>query len=125
MSFSNYLETQVLGHVFGSTTLTKPTKYVALFTAAPGEAGGGTEVSGAGYARVTANFNVSGNQAANSAVIEFPTAESNWGEITHVGIFDAPTGGNLLAYAELVASRIILTGDIARFPTSNLVITLE
>ena len=130
MSFTNFLENAVLGHVFGSTTYTKPaTRYVGLFTAAPGETGGGTEVSGGAYARqVAGNFTItSGNpsNATNPAAIEFPTATANWGTVTHVGIFDALTGGNLLAYAALTTSRTIQNGDVFRFPASDLTFTLE
>lgn len=130
-SFSNYLETALLGHVFGSTTYTKPTTlYVALYTVAPGEGGGGTEVSttSTGYARQTGAFTVSGTaptQAANTAAIEWPTALTNWGTIVAAAVFDASTAGNMLAYADLNASKTIQTGDVFRFNASQLVVTLE
>jgi len=125
MSFSNYLETKVLGHVFGGTAYTAPSKYVALFTSAPGEAGGGGEVSGGSYARKPVTFTVSGNTASNDVVVEFPTASADWGTVTHMAIFDAVSGGNMLAYAALTASRTILAGDIARFPIGDITITLD
>ena len=66
--FSDFLETKVLDHVFGGTAYTAPTTlYVALYTAAPTDSGGGTEVSGGAYARQTAAFNVGGNTATNAA----------------------------------------------------------
>ena len=75
MSFTNFLETELLDHVFGGNAYTSPgTVYVGLFTAAPGEAGGGTEVSGGSYVRRAGSFNVSGNLATTSAAIEWPTA---------------------------------------------------
>jgi hypothetical protein len=130
MSFTNYLENAVLGHVFGASTFSKPSRYVGLFTAAPGEAGGGTELStsGTGYARQSADFTVSGSaptQATNTAAVEFPTASTSWGTVTHVGVFDADTGGNLLAYAALSVSKTIGAGDVFRFPASQLTFTLE
>ena len=74
MSFSDYLETKVLDHVFAGTAYTAPsTLYVALFTAAPSDSGGGTEVSGGGYARQTIAFTTSGDTTSNNAAIEFPT----------------------------------------------------
>ena len=79
MSFSNYLETEILDHVFGGNAYTAPsTLYLALYTAAPGETGGGTECSGTDYARTTVTFTVSGNEATNSAAVEFATAGNNW-----------------------------------------------
>ena len=130
MSFTNTTETNVLGHIFGSTTFTKPAnRFVGLFTAAPGETGGGTEVSGGSYARQAAgNFTITaGNPstATNPSAIEFPTATANWGNITHVGIFDAVTGGTLLAFAPLTTARTVNNGDVFRFPASDLTFTLE
>lgn len=125
MSFSNYLETAVLGHVFGGSAYTQPTKYIALYTSAPGEAGGGTEVSGTSYARQTATFTVTGDTASNTAAIEFPTAGSSWGTITHIGVMDASSSGNLLAYGTLTASKTIASGDVFRIPAGDLDITLN
>ena len=128
-SFSDYLEDKVLKHVFTNTAYTAPsTLYVALFTTAASDTGGGTEVStsGSAYARQSAAFTVSGTgtSANNSAAIEWSAATTNWGTITHVGIYDASTGGNMLAWADLTTSRSINSGDIFRIPASSLTITL-
>ena len=126
MSFTNYLETELLDHVFANNAFTSPTAiYVALFTAAPGEAGGGTEVSGGGYARQQGSFTVSGNTATTSAAIEYPTATASYGTVTHIGIFDASSGGNMLAYASLTASKTIASGDVFRIPAGDIDITLD
>lgn len=126
MSFSNYLETEILDHVFGGNAYTAPsTLYLALYTAAPGETGGGTECSGTDYARTAVTFTVSGNEATNSAAVEFATAGNNWGTITHVGVFDALTAGNLMAYGTLTASKTVETGDVFRVPAGDLDITLD
>ena len=126
--FSDYLEDKVLDHVFGGTAYTAPTTlYVALYTVAPTDTGGGTEVSGGAYARQTAAFTVSGTSpttASNSAAIEYPTATANYGTVVAVGIFDALSGGNLLAYANLDTSKVVSTGDVFRFNTGDLDITL-
>lgn len=127
-SFSDYLEDKVLKHVFTNTAYTAPsTLYVGLYTVAPTDAGGGTEVSGGSYARQTGTFTVSGSdptQAANSAAVEFPTATANWGTIVAAAVFDASTSGNMLAWADLTANKTISSGDVFRFPTSSFVITL-
>lgn len=126
MSFTNYTETEVLEWLLTAGAVTRPTAwYVGLFTAAPGETGGGTEVSGGSYARESATFTVSGNTASNSANIEFTEATASWGTITHVAIFDAVSGGNMLAYASLTASKTIDSGDILRIPAGDLDVTLD
>jgi hypothetical protein len=126
MSFSNYLETELLDHVFANNAYTSPsTVYVGLFTSAPSEAGGGTEVSGGSYARQSGSFSVSGNTATTSAAIEWPTATASWGTITSIGIYDAASSGNLLAYANLSASKTIASGDVFRIPTGDIDITLD
>lgn len=126
MSFSDYLETKVLDHVFAGTAYTAPsTLYVALFTAAPSDSGGGTEVSGGAYARQTIAFTTSGDTTSNSAAVEFPTATANYGTVTHVGIYDASSAGNLMAWAALTSSKTIETGDVFRIPSGDLDITLN
>lgn len=126
MSFSNYLENKVLLHVFGATAYTAPaTLYVALFTSDPGETGSGTEVSGGSYARQTIAFTVTGNQASNTAAVEFPTATASWGTITYAAVYDAVSGGNLLAYGALTTSKTIASGDVLRIPAGDFDINLD
>lgn len=129
-SFSDYTENLVLNWLLTTNSATRPTAwYVGLFTAAPSDTGGGTEVSGSAYARkVTGTITVSGTSpttATNSAAIEFASASGgNWGTITHAAIFDASTGGNMLAWAPLTTSRTINDGDVFRIPASSLTVTL-
>lgn len=124
-SFSDYLENKVLGHVFGGAAYTAPaTLYLALYTVAPTDAGGGTEVSGGSYARQSCAFTVTGNLATNTSAVEWPTATGSWGTVVAVGVFDASTSGNLMAYGDLTASKTISTGDVFRIPAGDLDITL-
>lgn len=129
-SFSDFLEDKVLKHVFTNTAYTAPsTLYVALFTVAPTDAGGGTEVStsGTNYARQTMAFTVSGSsptQAANTAAVEWGTAASSWGTVVAAAVFDAASGGNMLAWGALTSNKTIAAGDVFRFPASSFVITL-
>lgn len=126
MSFSNDFETRVLNYVFTASSVTRPTAWhIALYTAAPSDTGGGTEVSGGAYARQSATFSVSGNTATNTAALEYATATAAYGTVSHVGVFDAATGGNLIAYAALATSKAIDTGDVFRIPAGDLDITLE
>ena len=129
-SFTDYTENLVLNWLFTTNSATRPTAwYVALFTAAPSDTGGGTEVTGNGYARVaTGTITVSGTSptlATNSAAIEFAAASGgNWGAITHVAIFTASTAGTMLGWAPLTTSRTINDGDVLRIPVGDLDITL-
>ena len=127
MSFTNFLETEILDHVFAGAAYTAPsTKYLALFTAiSDGEAGSVTELSGSAYARQSVAFTTSGNTTSNNAAVEFPTASGSWGTVTHVGVYDASTSGNLMAYATLSSSKAIDTGDVFRVPSGDLDITLN
>jgi hypothetical protein len=126
MSFSNTYETYILNWAFNASSVTRPTSwYIGLFTSDPGEAQGGTELSGSGYARQAATFTVSGNAATTSNVIEYPSATGSWGTITHIAVYDALTGGNQIAYAALTTSKTIDTADILRIPAGDIDITLD
>ena len=108
--------------------MTRPTAwYLALFTSNPAEDASGTEVTATGtaYARQSATFTVSGNTASNSAAIEFPTATASYGTVTHVGVYTASSGGDLIAYAALSTSKAIDTGDVFRVPSGDLDVTLD
>lgn len=127
MSKSDYLENKLLDHQTGKTSYTMPSVWVGLFTAAPSDAGGGTEVTGGSYARKsTAGSDwaaASGGATSNANIITFVTATGAWGTVTHFGLFDASTSGNLLRWADLAVSKAIGTNDIASFPVGSLVLT--
>ena len=127
-SFSDHLENELLDHVLLTGPYTQPTHlYVALYTVAPTDAGGGTEVSGGSYARVQHDsWDVaSGGASENTGAITFPQATGDWGTVVAVGIFDADTGGNLLMWADLAASKAIDSGDTAEFADGELDVTLD
>jgi len=125
MSFSNTFETRVLQWALTTGSPTRPTAWwVALFTTDPTDAGTGTEVSGGSYSRTAVTFTVSGDTATNSGAVEFPEATGTWGTITHIGVFDAATSGNLVVHAALTASKAIASGDILRFPAGDIDVTL-
>lgn len=130
---TNYLEARLIDHILRATASTAPTTvYAALFTAAPNDAytsgvPTGTEVSGNAYARQAITFGATSGtpkQTANSALITFPTpTPSGWGTVTHFGIFDALTTGNLLYWAALTASKVINANDTVTFPISSMTVT--
>ena len=125
MSLSNYLETALLNHAFCGTPYTQPSGlYLALYTVDPGDAAGGTEVSGGSSARQSITGSVaSGVFTAGSMPLDFPSATGSWGTVTHVGIFDALTGGNLLASGALTTQRAIGDGDVYR--QTSLTVSLD
>ena len=127
MSLSNYLENALINAVLRNTAYSSPaTVYVALYTTDPGEDGSGTEVSGGSYARQAITFAAPTNGvSSNSAVITFPFATASWGTVTHFGILDASTGGNLLFYGALGASKAVTSGNTIVVPISAITCSLE
>jgi hypothetical protein len=127
MSMSDYLENALLNAVLRNTPYTSPSQvYVALFTSDPTDAGTGTEVSGGGYARQPVTFNAPSNgQVTNAADILFPVATASWGTVTHVGIYDAATGGNLLFSGALTTSKTISANDQLKIAAGSLSISLD
>jgi hypothetical protein len=95
----------------------------ALFTAAPGETGGGTEVTGGAYARTAhqpldANYDAPAGgtgQTANSLAITFPAPSgANWGTVVSFARVDRATGtASMFSYASLTSSEVINDGDQA------------
>lgn len=126
MSFSNTFENTVLNWVLTANAVTRPTSwYVALFTTDPTDADSGTEVSGGSYARTSVSFSVTGNAGTNSAAVEFPAATADWGTVSHIGVYDASTGGNLVFHDALTTAKAITDGDVFRIPTNDLDFTLD
>lgn len=123
---SNYLENALINATLRNTSYTSPTTvYLALYTSDPTDADTGTECSGSGYARQAITFGAPSNGVStNSAAIEYAQAGNSWGTITHVGIRDALTTGNLLYHTALDASKTIATGDVFRVAAGSLSVTL-
>lgn len=130
VSFTNYLANALINHVLRNTAYTSPgtSVYMALFTAAPGDAGGGTEVAGGSYARVQIDGDIaapSNGLAKNGNAISFPTATADWGTVTHWAIFDASTAGNMLFYGALTTPIAILNGNTRSFDVNDFSILLD
>ena len=128
-SLTNYAEVEILDHIVGKTSFTMPTAYVALFTVAPTDAGGGTEVTGGSYARVqTAGADwaaASGGAITNAEDIVFPTASASWGEIVAAALMDASSGGNMLIWGDLAAPKTVGEDDTFSLPAGNIDFTLD
>ena len=139
VALSDYLENKLIDHVFRGVAYTAPaTIYVALYTTSCSDTGGGTEVSGGSYARpglaasttnwaatngATTTTNPStgtGGTTSNNVAITFATPSAGWGTVTHIGLMDAVSAGNLLVCTALTVSKTINSGDTVSFPISSL-----
>ena len=124
MSMSDYLEEKLINHTYGGTAFTQPsTWYIALFETDPTDAGGGTELSGGGYARQSFTPAIGASPtfvASNNADVVFPTATSDWNTINYVAVFDASTGGNMLDYGAITTPRTVLTDGVFKVLAGDL-----
>lgn len=140
-AMSDFLENALVDQLFrGQSAPSTGTLYVGLLTSAPSDSGGGSEVSGNNYARVSvasslanwagtqgagttvASSGTSG-QTSNNGAITFPTPSGTWGTVTHFGIYDAASSGNLLFYGALTIAKTINQSDTVTFPAGSLSIT--
>jgi hypothetical protein len=141
-SMSDYLENKLVDHIFRGVSYTMPTTiYVGLLTGAPSDSGGGTEVSGNNYARAVLNPSTTnwaatngattttnpssgtGGATSNNSAITFATPSGSWGNVTHFGIYDALSSGNLLFHASLTTPKTVSSGDTVSFAQSALTVT--
>jgi len=124
-NLSNYLENKILDHFLGTTTYTKPTTvYVALYTAAPSDAGGGTEATGGSYARQVATFSAASSGATSNATnVDFASMPA--ATIVAIGVHDAITSGNLLVWGTLSSNKALDAGDTLRIATGDLDISID
>jgi hypothetical protein len=140
-AMSDYLENKLVDHLFRAQTLAAPASlHIGLLTAAPSDSGGGTEVSGNNYARVAVTSSLAnwagtqaaasttassgtGGQTSNNGAITFPTPSGNWGTVSHFGIYDAASAGNLLFWGALTIAKTINQSDTVSFPAASLTIT--
>ena len=127
---SDYLENKVLDHVLGGGDYTRAaTVYAALYSVTPSDTGGGTELSGGSYARVSMTNNstnwpaASSGSKSNGTAITFPTASADWSTAVAFGILDASSSGNLLYWGSLTTSKTVTNGDTASFAIGTLTIT--
>jgi hypothetical protein len=124
-SMSNYLENKLLDHSLGTTSFTMPSGvFAALYTVAPSDSGGGTEVTGGSYSRKSATFAAaSSGTAANSNNIDFTGMPA--ATVVAIGLFDASTSGNLLFHGTLNSAKTVDSGDTLRIAIGDLSITLD
>lgn len=144
-NITKYLEKKLLEHSVGKTgfTLPDPT-YAALFTSSPtadytpSTQGPAVEVTGTGYSRISMaskwntavdnNDLTNSSKITNSANLRWPgpsgTISATWGLVTSIGIFDAPTAGNLLWFGPISLPVTLGSGDSFTIPQDSLTLTL-
>lgn len=127
-ALSDYAEKLLLDWSMTTGSATRPTAwYVALYTAAPSDSGGGTEVSTGGYARQSVTFDAAsspGGTTSNNNVVSFTASGADFGTVTHIGILTALTGGNLLWHGSMTASKAVADGETLEFSVGNIDLTL-
>jgi len=142
-ALTDYMENKLIDVVLRGTALSESTPvsvYVALFTSACGDTAGGTEVTGGSYARVAIARSVSAWKSTNGATsgvssgtsgsslnagtIDFGTATAAWGTVTHWGLYDASTAGNLWICGTLT-SQSIPDGATVQFNADALTVTIQ
>ena len=126
---SDYLEVKLLNLTLNGTAyagMNNP--YVSLHTADPTDAGTGTEVSGTGYARVTASFGVAagttGSVTTDADTTWSAAGSGGWGTVGWIGLWDAASGGNMLYHTALDAAKTIDEGDVFKITATNLTVAL-
>ena len=126
-AMSDYLENEILDHILGTGAYTMPaTVYVGLSTGSFNDDNSGSELTGNNYAREYITFAAaSSGSADNSAAVEFNAATGSWGTVSHFGLFDALSGGNLLIHGALTASKVISSGDILKIAIGDMDITAD
>jgi len=123
---TDYMKKKVVSACLGIAAETFPSSiYLAAYTTATSDQGAGTEVTGEGYARQKVTFNapvINTEQALSTNItdVEFATAQTAWGTVTHIALMDAITGGNMLYHGAVATPKTIEVGDRLRILPGDL-----
>jgi hypothetical protein len=134
MSKGNTTENDFMEYVFKATAFSwdaLTNLYVSLHTADPGEGGIQTtsEANYTSYARVTVSrsgtgWTVTGNQAVNAALVQFPQATGGSSVCTYVAVGTAASGAGQILYSGALSSSLsVSTGIQPQFAAGALTIT--
>ena len=126
------MEAKILDYMFGGVLYSPPSiLYIGLYSALPDDTGGGTELSGDGYARCPVNNDLVNWPTAtgttdktNGTIFTFPAATAGWPTVIGIGIFDSSTGGNMLYYSDITPVSVS-TGDIVRILAGGITVTSD
>ena len=122
---SDYLELKFLDHFTGTASTSAPSAvYLGLATGSIGDDASGSELTGNNYSRKAITFaSASSGSIASNANVEFDPATGSWGSVSHWGIFDASSSGNLLFHGSFTSAKTIASGDILKVASGSLTIT--
>lgn len=125
-AMSDYLKNAILNATLRGQVWTPPTKvYLALYTSNPTGANTGTEVTGGTYARKEIAFAAPANGSSpSSADVLFPVATAGWGTVTHLGIMDSLTAGNLLYHGASTGTKTIAVDDQLKIAAADVTVAL-
>ena len=126
-NLSDYAENKLLDHLLGTTTYTAPTTvYIGLATQSFTDANSSVELTGNNYARKSIAFDDAASGATdNTSAVEFNAATGSWGSVSHFGIFDQSSGGNLLLHGAFQNPKTIASGDVLKIDAGDLDITAD
>lgn len=129
-NLSNYLEMKLLDHFLGTAPFTMPTGvYVALYTTNPNEDNSGNEVTTTAYpsySRIAATFTpADATGASNSTLLTWQYDGASDLAVSHFGLLDAATGGNLLVYGQLTQAKTLSNTDKLELQSGNFNVTLD
>lgn len=125
MPITNYMAESIFRHLVGQEQMEFTfTKYLGLLLGTPTVAGSYTEPSPSDYIRkgIGPWSRASGGLTSNDEPLEFEAAEVDWGEVTHIGLFDSQEGGHLLGWDTLPRSKTVDSGDIVQMAAASLTI---
>ncbi len=132
MTKSRYLSQEIAKRYFGQRTpWDLPETWVGLFSTLPSSpSDAGVELSATGYARRPIVNDETGWllpdegewRRQNVGALYFGPASVTW-SVVGFGIWDGPSGGNLLHYAPLTTPRTIYSGSGLNLPAGSLVLT--
>lgn len=135
VAFTDYAAEGFLDRMFRNQAFTVSNTYVSLHTATSSDSTPGTEEGGVDYARVEINENggsspawgaVSGGAVTNGADVSFGAPGGSWGTVVSMGIYDASTSGNQLAYGNDVVDQAIGTESTdVLFPAGDLDLSIS
>jgi len=126
-ALSDYAENKLLDHLLGTTAYTAPsTVYIGLATQSFTDANSSVELTGNNYARKSIAFDDAASGATdNTSAVEFNAATGSWGEVSHFGLFDQSSGGNLLLHGAFQNPKTIASGDVLKIDAGDLDITAD
>jgi hypothetical protein len=122
---------KMLDGLNGRATQTSGTTFLALFTTAPDDTGAGTEVTTAGtngYSRQSVTWGApTGDPAAasNTNAITFGPFSADLGNVTHLALMSASTGGSMLWYWTADAAKDPANGDSITVAAGALTMTAD